>query len=137
MAALLKLKRAPKPAPAPAPAPPTATPTLMAISGSAGNDKLTGGNGNDTLMGGAGSDTLNGGLGQDLFVFNTVGDPPKSNTQPSDVIQNFTFGDTAANAEADLIQLGGAAGFNSANGFAIELVGSVNATGIDVSNFIA
>ena len=161
------------------------------IQGLAGNDTLTGGAANDTLEGGAGTDRMNGGTGQDKFVFNSSSESPMSNTQPSDVVQGFTFGNVTSNIEADLFQLvgatvtaaryvgvtgtqfstlnaylqanmraneallvhvlsgaaqnreflfadtDGAAGFNSANGFAIELVGSVNATGIDVSNFIA
>jgi Ca2+-binding RTX toxin-like protein len=43
-------------------------PDDLALSGTAGKDKLTGGAGNDTLTGLAGNDTLAGGLGADKLI---------------------------------------------------------------------
>ncbi|MGE5471159.1 MAG: retention module-containing protein [Bacteroidota bacterium] len=71
------------------------------LSGGLGDDILTGGTGNDLLIGGVGNDTMSGGDGHDTFLFGA-----DSFTLPgNDVITNFTIGDVATNANADILKI--------------------------------
>lgn len=53
------------------------------LDGQGGNDTIVGGKGNDTLVGGAGVDLLTGGAGADIFVFRSIGIPPKESPDMS------------------------------------------------------
>jgi hypothetical protein len=60
------------------------------MQGADGNDRLSGGAGDDTLEGGLGADVLIGGEGADLFVFNSLAESPRGQ---SDRIRDFSGAD--------------------------------------------
>jgi Ca2+-binding RTX toxin-like protein len=71
-----------------------------AIAGTSGADTLAGTSGNDILIGGGGHDLLTGGSGNDTFKFSGT---PDANS--SDTITDFTIGNPASNANADVLDL--------------------------------
>jgi Domain of unknown function (DUF5801)/RTX calcium-binding nonapeptide repeat (4 copies)/Cadherin-like domain len=74
--------------------------TVEAIAGTSGADTLVGTSGNNVLIGGEGNDILTGNAGNDTFKF--TGTQSLGN---KDTITDFTIGNPASNANADVLNL--------------------------------
>lgn len=75
------------------------------LSGGGGRDELSGGLGNDWIRGGSGADVLQGDLGADKFVYFSIDEIGKANSQ-QDIIVDFTGSNiTGSSATADRIDL--------------------------------
>jgi Ca2+-binding RTX toxin-like protein len=88
--------------------------TADEVSGGLGNDTINAGAGNDILIGGQGNDILTGGTGNDVFKFESI-------TDGTDSITDFTIGNPAGNANADVLNLQDVLGGNA------TVVAAVNA----------
>ncbi len=78
------------------------------LLGGSGNDILSAGSGNDVLSGGGDNDTLSGGDGGDLFII-------------QDAVGTVLITDFGANRAADLIDLSGLAGYDTAEALSSQM----------------
>ena len=75
------------------------------IRGGNGNDTLNGGAGDDYLVGGAGNDGITGGAGTDIVFFELLNAEDATGGNGVDTWNDFHVGDTATDAEADVVDV--------------------------------
>lgn len=75
------------------------------LEGHNGHDTLRGGAGDDVLNGGAGNDTLTGGTGSDTALYNLLIASDKTGGNGMDVWTDFKVGNTATDPNADKIDI--------------------------------